>query len=109
MIVNVFVAAVQRGVGIRLIATNSLVSRLSVKRFRRSNSIFFSVMFRCESVKKLCTCVIHLQQFQMKANMFFFRSILFLMTMVSSCPSLIFDGDGLSTEGSCMFKTTNVP
>ena len=32
-------------------------------RFRRSNSIssFVSVMFRCESVKKLCTCVKHLQ------------------------------------------------
>lgn len=30
------------------------------------------------------------------------------MTMISSCRSPIFDGDGLSTEGSCMLKTTNV-
>ena len=36
----------------------------------------------------------------------FFRSILFLMTMISSRRSPIFDGDGLSTEGSCVLKTT---
>lgn len=28
--------------------------------------------------------------------------------MISSCRSPIFDGDGLSREGSCMLKTTNV-
>lgn len=56
---------------IHLIATNSLVSSFSVKGSGEV-TVFFSVMLRCESVKKLCTCVKHLQRFQLKANMFFF-------------------------------------
>lgn len=48
-----------------------LVSCLSVKTSGEV-TVFFQWCSDVESVRKLCTCVKHLQQFQLKANMFFF-------------------------------------
>lgn len=52
---------------------------------------------------KLCTCVKHLQLLELKAYMLFLW-ISFLMTMISSRRSPIFDGSGLLTEGLCSLK-----
>lgn len=62
--------------------------------------------FRCESVKKLCTRVKHLQRFQLRQIFFFFQYCSWWLWY--PCRSPIFDGDGLSTEGSCVLKTTDV-
>lgn len=61
--------------------------------------LFFSVMFRRESVKKLCTCETFAMVSTGSEYRFFFYfsfSILFLMTMITFVAVLIFGGDGLS-------------
>lgn len=76
---------------------------------KRTLSVFpFSVTFRRESVKKLGTCVNICEDFSWRQICYFFVQYC-SWWLWYPCRSPIFDGEGLSTEGSCVLKTTNVP